>query len=964
MLSSYVLLAALSRPHQHRGQSYAGADAALRAIQVAPSQPVKTPADDFRRAITAYGRESRSMPPAESARRWLTLADRAEPDDPIFLFSDGTQSTAAFSEVIRALPGPAVWGDLENQLRRRPAKAPNAARNFALLAMFEELLGHRNLVTQHLSQIRGLTPEQAGLLALVQVQLALKDGTGEQIEHAYLQLAKALSSNTQPVGGDKSISLPDLDMQVGTERAKAILRTLFLNLDGEVVIEHGGLFAKTARELALAIADKLRHPQWSLAIAVDGGPLFAAMHGRFPAVGRGIQQNPDGAPSSYAAAAEHYLAYLVANDRSPEALAFANNQASSYWLGYNVADDEIELLRNHGRVEAFAALLEAIVTRGVDDGATMLYASYSRAVGLKARADRFIAALPPSRRTWVPDPTDQDVEDLVEHQKIEAAGNLLVSRLRTRPLFEANYQGYPNAASELVDIGRYLHRQEWVELGISAAEKSLRGTDDEEDADWVCRELIRNGRGPEAEQLLADDLNRKLHQEGSSSSPFGSAEIVSLARFYASLGRYSDVVVLLDEANNWEHADLAFLQDLESHGRSIPFLAAKSLAAVGRTREALRVLLFVLQSQRELDQAYELLISIDPDAAGTLLNRMHESSPSATRPVIWKAELLRRQGRTARAASLIWRAIAMDPQDMRAWESHTRFQAWAILAAIERDEGKARPAKAHQRKFDSPGKLFWNDNPAGSHLDLGPTPSDEPSLEDNPDDFWLKFNIADKLQGKGAKDAARAQIREACRLIPEQIGPATDILWPNEPALAALCEAPLLAKLRVNPASSLANAALGSLYHAIGRDAEAKAFDLKAIARDHDCLMAWDGLYQVMQNRFLGLPLEDEVSQNLLRLNPFAETYFGLSVNHFARLWTMIDTETRSAVYVDEPVYLLPSAGAVAETDSAEQNLEWPREHNWPPTGGSMVAADHVISSMVALISSLGSGRQPRGAEQ
>ena len=794
-------------------QSYLGAEGALKAIKsrsaVAPKRP--DPAVGLRRAIDAYKHRARGLSPVQSAQQWLALASPTAPSEAIWALERRRSGPgdSSFAKVMSALPSPAVWPELERQLRGRVSGSKRAAKDLALLALVETLRGERTQARAHLDQLKTLSLEQQVLRSHVLVDLAMIGEDKDQIADAYRKQAITLSLPTEASSSDRTMELPDLAVMLGPNRARVLLGDIFRTFNGEVVINGGASFKKMAREKALVEVAKLKHPQWNLAIDVEGGPLFEALHKRFPDSNSGIQQNRDWANDSYSAAATRYTAYLIANHRAADAAAFAKNQESPYWFGGRIVDEEVDLLKNRAVVQDYVQFLETLISGSTDGLVIRDYVEFCDAVGQSEHANRFVAGLPAAKRVGLRDAWERTLDELMAKDNVEEAGRLLQKVVEEPPDPKSNLSGY--AASRLADIGHFLHRQDYVDLAFSAGERAFRSEHFAFINGWVCLVLAKDHRGPEAERLLADVLQWEAHDSGQS-PPGGKEELECLVQVYAGAQRYEDVLALLEGAPNWGVSDVAFFDNLRKRQNSVVFICAQALAAVGRRKEALHVLRFVLQSQSDLDQAYELLLKLDPDGAGPLLDTMHRVSPTATRPLMWKAELLRRKGRLADAEMSVRQAIALDPQDTQAWESSTRFQAWAILAGVERAQGKVEAALIHQRKFDSPGKYFTNNGSDVYTLDIRGPATRLKALADNPDDFSLMFAVASDLNRAGKRDEAKARILEACRLLPSNIGPAGQVnWWDDDPEFARACEDLLRAEIRKDPNKASTHAVLGDL---------------------------------------------------------------------------------------------------------------------------------------------------------
>jgi len=955
LVKACVLLLFASAGGLGFGQTYLGAEGALKAINSPASVSKKIDqADVFRRSIEAYGHQAGSLSNVESARQWLGLTDRIGPlttDTYLRGFGDVNSS---LMPIISVLPAPRVWPQLELQLNRRLSSNPHSARDLAMLALVDVFQGHIDQARTCLGRSKGFSPEQELLAATVYVDLAITTGRGDLIESAYRREATVLGLKTEANGPGKSITLSDLDLLIGPDRARVLIRDLLQSFDGEIKVEGSASFKKLARDTALEIVDRLKHPQWSLANHVDGGPLFAALSKRFSSSLRGVQPNSNLAPDSYSEAAFRYVIYLVANNRTADALPLATTQENLYWFISRNVDDEIGLLNKRGKLEEFAQFLETLLSGNPSMNLFGGYVAFCNSAGFKRRIDDFLLHVPEPKRAALGDQTDRIVTDLLAKHEVKEAGDLLYKQLTGGSNLNPN--GSSMFDPKLATLGRYLHRQDFVDSAIADAEKGFKSNFGAFQQDWVFSELVRDHRGAEAERFLADVLRWEVNQEGYSTPPRGSQELTYLVKLYGTVGRHADIVSLLEQAPNWGVADLAFLQSDVDGEKSIPFLAARSLAAVGRKKEAMRVLHFVLQSQRDLDEAYELLLKLDPENAGELLDTMHRVSPLASRPLMWKAEWLRQRGRLAEAEKVVRQAIALDPQNTQEWFSRARFQAWSILSGVERAEGKLEDSRVHLRKFENFAKYF---DSTGRSLEIEGPSKRQMALTEDPNDFVLRFQVAKDLFDSGKRTESMAQIKEACRLLSTQVGPATDSnwWWEVDSGFFSMCEDILRKQVRENPTRASAYVVLGSFYENTGREGEAVSSYVKAVSLDRNYLLAWQGLAGLESMFPNDRRLSEDILENLIRLDPLDSLATVGYVSNFADVWSTAQHALSGAISLDMPVFVLPES-EVALSSETNQNTDYQRSRYWPATPGSIVGSCRTITDLASLIAALPGGEE------
>lgn len=613
-----------------------------------------------------------------------------------------------------------------------------------------------------------------------------------------------------------------------------------------------------------------------------------------------------------------------------------------------MSDDQTEMLRKTGKTEEFIRFLEAMI-QGGQPKLLRNYVEYCNDNGYRERQRRFVAQLPSSTKAGFRD-LDSEVRYLVANGQVEQAADLLRKRLAESDAVQEISRSIPNDASNLYDIGRYLRRKDYQDIALKVGEEAVASTNGMFTLGWVYEILLEEGRGSEAERLIADSLQRVAH---SSQSPAGGKEqYEALIQIYASAGRWSDIVTLLEDAPNWGVSDVAFLDDQQQRQSCIPFVAARALAGVGRKGEAMRALMFVLNGHPDLDQAYELLLNLDPSGAGAILDRMHRASPMATRPVMWKAKLLQDEGHLVDAERLVRQAIAIDPQDSSAWESETRFQAWAILAGIERAEGKAEAAAADRRKFEPAHKYYMNNGSGRWSLEIDGPVNRMMGLGDNPDDFLLRFAVADDLRLAGKPDEAKEQYLRAARSMAEQLGKTgLNLGWFDMPQYDEEAEKAVEDVITKNPNSAPAYCALADLYSTTDRPAEAEHAYQKALALDRDSLAAWKGLELLELKTELPPDLLEKVWLNEIRLAPTEPRWGTNHVQSFSELWLTADLALRDLISAQEPVFTLTTSAD--ETPDQNYQSDYQRMHNWPPTPGAILGQEDTIQTLAKLIDAL-----------
>jgi hypothetical protein len=212
-------------------------------------------------------------------------------------------------------------------------------------------------------------------------------------------------------------------------------------------------------------------------------------------------------------------------------------------------------------------------------------------------------------------------------------------------------------------IATKLNRPDLAASCLNTAERSLPG-DILPYNERLTQMLISHGRGPRVEAHLIKLLQSAMSGKQFISPPQGGQIAVALVKLYFGLGRYKDVVTLLERFPGWDAPDLRGLASPGDDEPSDLMIAAKSLGQVGRTEEARRILRYDIDLHPSNDHEYSLLLDLDPINAAITISRLKEEFPLEPRPFIWSAVRLMRVGQFVAAESEVRHAISMDPDDL------------------------------------------------------------------------------------------------------------------------------------------------------------------------------------------------------------------------------------------------------------------------------------------------------------
>ena len=182
--------------------------------------------------------------------------------------------------------------------------------------------------------------------------------------------------------------------------------------------------------------------------------------------------------------------------------------------------------------------------------------------------------------------------------------------------------------------------------------------------------------------------------------------LAALAGLYSHAERHADVLALFDQAPYWGAKDIlqlnrgnyfsgGYSRGMRGHGSetvSLYSILGKALLATGRKAEAQKVVDAMLESEPGLDRGYELLLASGGVNVLERLDQLFAQDQFEERPLIWKAEMLRRQNKLEEAEQVARRAISIDPSDGEQGRGD-RMRVYSVLADIREGRGDKKEAE-------------------------------------------------------------------------------------------------------------------------------------------------------------------------------------------------------------------------------------------------------------------------------
>ncbi len=877
-LMVFSLPLALAGPMFAKEPVYLGAKAVLAEAKGKEALKKEVP---WSERLGAYN--PAALSPQAAATEWLEILEASWKRGGEFDY-DGDPGDA----ILRALPPPAAWDALAELVRKRPAAdaadTRQATRELGLRMLAETLVAGKEGSRRQWEAGRAALPSdvRSG------VERQVRKGNFYNGDEWLAQWEKELPTPA----GNEPVELPPILLGADAQKRDAFLLRL-LKEPGYVVAEvRGRQFSEWAGALALRHLEEMATPQWGLAATPEQAALFEALEQKFPTPAKGGESNK--LEELRLSAENAYIIHLIVEGKTEEAIKRASallkqekeldcplssvlqygGQANAYFdfldgvlTAYPAADLWKSYLETAVRVGKQKVALERVNALLAKKGMSKLLVAFH--MGLKTRAE-LERALP---------------EILLMLDDVEGGIAALQAVLAAGPL-EGSSSARLSAATRLTRVGLLLERPELVEEGLAAArveyDRSLRSTGGR--FSYHSRLpglLVKAGRAPEAEQVLANALKAAAPKEGEAYFNCYATQdlLMQLCAFYHTIGRPGDVVMLLDEGPLWGAGDLAQLLDKEtsefSSGRgelALGEVAADALWQTGNRAAASAIILNALESKPGRDAGYALLLRDRGAKALPELERLAALNPFEERPLIWKAQLLLDEGKLEEAEATVRKAIAIDPSDGEQGPGD-RMRAYLILGKIREKRGDEKDAEL----FGNVMKAIRLSETADRYYEAGllsrAAALYSESLGYFADAYCIQSRLARQLAELGRFDEAQAHYRRAYELMPVSFGRVESHCFGCESAFEGkpqqtIAEEVFTRLAKETPEKPQVHYLLGYLYEEQGRVPEALAAYWEATRLDPDYLNAWKRWLSLAAGGGAPSAAVDTAVLALIRLDP------------------------------------------------------------------------------------------------
>jgi tetratricopeptide (TPR) repeat protein len=744
--------------------------------------------------------------------------------------------------------------------------------------------------------------------------------------------------------------------------------------------------------------DKAAELLKSLGDISDPEELRARMEALQQAAGGGMEFGDvrfGGGDDRSETARTYYLLSLILNGRTDDATRFARSLGGTYDREF--PRGAVVALSRAGRTRELDEFLHGLLKA---DPALPYWNPYISAAAAAGRTDRMLALVREAAAQAAADEgraaefRNRLIKALLAADEVEAAAKELSASVGDEPARRpaarspGRYE-MPDSPLEhaftLARLGAALERREWFDQGIAKVLAELKREDDGQnyrrtDSVTDCADLLLDaGRLAEAEALLGQELARWKKASGASPHSFADPTdaqtlLIALCRIYHRSNRQEDILTLLETAPWWTAADLNGLRGELSHepslaqgksrrveGDGLGYFAASALVKAGRPNEARGIVDVLLEQPGGYDPAYELLLMIEGKAALARLDALFAADPFEERPLIWKAELLRRDGKLAEAEAAARQAIKIDPSDGEQGAGR-RMRVYAVLADIREARGDAKEAKFFRGVVRAIRMSEQADRLHEAGLLLRAVRLYQDSLKEFSDAYCIQSRLAVQLADLGFHEEALKHYQRAFELMPDSFGRIESHCFGCERTFASeaaqgVAERTFLRLAQQNPEKPQVHYLLGYLRSEQGRHREALPHYRNAVTRDPDYLNAWEKLAEVARQSGVASRDLDEAAFNILRLDPrgrHAQADVSM-VSDLAGLWraSAATVQRRSP---RPPVKLLPLPASKSELDRLDperrEMLEQMRESAETESGqtGALLVRQKLVRSALGMM--------------
>lgn len=936
----------------------------------------------FQRDVEAFCQQSRALSPASAARRWLDLALRFQTLARRKESKSVGDYSYGFSKLLGVLPPPSSWNELSRLIaQRHQTLAKPQIYDHVLLLLARVLTGseterwnaldalRRAAVAQKTSNIES-SNNAVDVGRIGDALMAVSSQRGA--------LERGFKLHLLPGGQNdwEEVSLPlALDKMNDADATRFIENALLSSRFPLSVSGSSERIRRLAQRLALKNVRKLPVAQWGLAHSVEALPLYLALENRPFSANASDEDSPYGGQPRELAQQFALLALLqkgrvaqaqslIVSSRPAKAPKQFELMSNNSWVGEDwspsqSANEELRSWLEQPSHRAVAVQLFDLLKPQLQNRPdTAGWDLFETTAALTARRSVLIAVYRALlARTDLSKQSRRGVQDRLARALLGSGRTEEgVASLR---LVTAQKDDYNRSESvmRLAKIAVATGRRDWMDEAVAGFRRNAEYNDYQRDdflrllmqarrwsdVEAFALETLQKAAQPlpttfssttlssnESDDDASGDMERERKLEETraqfrairAARAAATSNLIALADLYSRLGRHDDVLALLEQSPLWSANDLSPLL-MRTGAGDVPLgvLAARALVARHRGddyQRASRIARAVLQQNADIDAPYEILLTTDGADVLPLLDQMAQDDRFEERPLIWKAELLRRTGNLVEAEGVARAAIAIDPSDGEQGAGD-RLRAYRVLDDILTARGQLKEAALFRNAVAAIRLSEKADALHAAGLNDAAIALYKRSLTFFADAYCIQARLALQLAAQGRMSEASAHYRRAYELMPSSFGRTESHCFGCEGAFSgapaqSIAERVFSQMLAKSPRSPQLHYLLGYLRQEQGDSDGARVSYLQAVKLDADYINAWKKLREV--SLALQRPAReiDAATLQILRLQPRQKQntyeYYNTTISDLGALWNTV-AKTPTTPKTENPTPLLALAASV-----------------------------------------------------
>lgn len=753
-MTSLLALALVLQSQAQQGDVRGGA-AAIKALESAPAK-TSAASSAVRLHLEAFLKVRDTLAPEVAAQQWLALAVESDKSRSLQQMSFG------IDRLLDALPGPASWPFLQRLASANASEPSN--RKYALLGA--ALTGDMPSILPLLDKVSDpYLAKPVGAMSYP-INTILDYKLAFALRHQDLAAVDSVIAAWVSLKADVNSTFPQLVPALSEARAREIYRTLLTQSNQTFSLPYDAAAKKLVVSVLRECVGQLKKPQWNLISSDETADLFPEMAKHATEV-----PAPEGGDYASLDARAHYAFWLFLQGQPDAALAALKQGPRP---GQNSLMDfgMFDVKASHPRRYEFLDLLADKYPAALDWNEYVVQAIGHGKEDHALEGLKSMMGKPGANKDHALDGVL--VKALMALDRVEEAATEIrrqIAASQENPA-EPESRG-PSKPLTLFKLGYVAHRMDWVKEALSHMNPGTELMDSGfamEHFDFATA-LVNMGLAGEAESRILSSASLTESPEGHQDS------LVQLVKLYRSLNRPADLLQVVEGAHTWQCTDLSQIYFNSMGSMSLARQVSPSfgahiawaLAEVGRKEEAYKVALPSLYLNGGYDDAYLALIDAKGADALPILDDLYKRDPFEERPLIWKAEELRRLGRLKEAEETARAAIAVDPSDGD--EPHgDRMRGYAVLASILKAKGSADQAKEMEDVVKAIRMSEEADDLMEDGLVKRAIQRYSDSLQVFGNAYCIQSRLAIQLARQGNSSAALEHFKKAFELMPSSFG--------------------------------------------------------------------------------------------------------------------------------------------------------------------------------------------------